>query len=89
MTMQNEIVKAPTTGERLQAQAVITERFRLFALQVSLEMTAMDATKILTWLDSQEFAETCLRAGCDADVVAGSFHHLIEKGNRNNVQFAI
>ena len=86
--MQNELIELITTGQRLQAQAVIAEKLRFFSLLVSMEMTAMDATKILTWLDSQEFAETCKRAGCDANAVAGEFHYLIEKGNFQNVQFA-
>ena len=57
--MPNEVIEVPTPGQRLEAQAVISERLRLFALQVSLEMTASDAAKILTWLDSEGFTETC------------------------------
>ena len=84
-----EVIEPTTTAERLQAQAVITERLQNLSLLASVGMRASDATKILTWLESQEFLETCRRAGCDANVMAGKFHKLIDEGNRNNVQFAI
>ena len=86
--MQTELIEPITTGQRLKAQAVISEKLRFFSLMVSMDMTAADATKILTWLDSEGFTETCRHAEVDKGVIAGKFYELVEKGNRKNVHFA-
>ena len=85
--MQNEVTELDP-GQRLHAQAIITERLQGFWLLVGA-MSAFDVEQILEWMASDEFAETCRLAGADPANVKGKFHKLIDEGNRNNVRNVI
>ena len=83
----NDVIEVDP-GERLHAQAVITERLNNFWMLTGA-MTAFDVKQILEWLASDEFAETCRLAGADPANVKGKFHDLIKKGTLENVRNAI